>query len=160
MMVDHIDGNMTMVQLARKYDCTPNSAKTTLEFARAHGLYLDRARQLIEAELLPRALAVYEKYLDGGRQDGGEAADDLAAARDVLFGIGALSKSTTVKHTPSDVADTLDTWREKYFEETRVTVLPSPTTPALIEPVDEDREQPRENVADLSHSSNDDDDGA
>lgn len=135
MTLDHLDKRMTLPQLAQKYDCSPAAAQRLLQYGREHGLYVDRARQLIEAELLPRALAVYEKVLEGqGRQFVSEAGDDLDAARDILFGLGALSKSTTVKHSPSDAADTLDAWRQKYFEEQGQLVIDSTVVqPALPE---------------------------
>lgn len=120
-MLARLEGK-TIAEIAVKYDCSPSTAERFIRHAHDHGLYLDKARQLIETNLLPRALAVYESYLNGERD--GITAHDLDAAKDILFGLGVLSKSTTVKHAANE--DTLDSFRASYFN---VEAVPLPALP-------------------------------
>jgi hypothetical protein len=122
-------------EIARRFDCSTKTAYTYVEYARQHGLYIDRARHLIETHLLPKALAVYEQYMTGERTAGmNEKGLDFHAAQDILFGLGALSKTTNVKHTPSDVNDTLDGFRAEYFKDKELHAVDVQPTPAALPP--------------------------
>lgn len=117
-MLERIRGK-SLAAIAAEYNCHPNTVFNYLERARQRGLILDEARSLISSKLLPMALAVYEAHLQAGSLD---------AAHDIVYGIGALEKNSTVKHE-ADPGETLDTFREKLAEAKKtitVTVSPMP----------------------------------
>lgn len=136
-MMDRVKGK-TVQQIADDYNCSRGAATTYLERARTSNMVLARAKELIGEKLVPLALAVY----DGKLQEG-----DLSAAKDVLFGFGALAKESTIKHQAAD-PDTLDAFRDAYFKVEPILSLPTtevvpessqapsiaPVAPLLYEP--------------------------
>lgn len=66
---------------------------------------LKKAKGIVGERLIPKALAVYDQKLEEG---------DLEAARDILFGVGVLSKQQKIEVTRE--MDPLEAFRQKYFK--------------------------------------------
>ena len=81
--VEKLTSGSTIKDLAKQYDMSPGAVSTALALADRNGFY-ERAENLILNRLVSPALAVYEDRILRG---------DLEAARDVLFGMGILSKT-------------------------------------------------------------------
>lgn len=93
-------------EIARRYQCSTLTVETSLTYGRKQDLLVSKAQELIVQSLLPMALAVYETHL---------SAASFEAAQDILYGIGALSKTSNVKH---EASDPLDSFRATYFAAT------------------------------------------
>jgi len=107
------------------FDLSAETVRKRLTVAQGNEL-LGLTQDLVKERLLPKALAVYEtKLLEG----------DLEAARDVMFGTGGLSKSTTVKVGADP--ESLENWRERYFMGPQQPIV---TIEGAIEVIDEDSE--------------------
>lgn len=81
--VEKLTSGSTIKDLAKQYDMSSGAVSNALALADRNGFY-ERAEGLILGRLVSPALAVYEDRILRG---------DLEAARDVLFGMGILSKA-------------------------------------------------------------------
>jgi DNA-binding Lrp family transcriptional regulator len=92
-------GGKTIHELAESYNLSNSQVQNRLNQADQLGM-TEKFRELLLCRLVPPALAVYEARILGG---------DLDAARDMLFGLGVLTKSgaqTTVRVIPGEGAIT------------------------------------------------------
>jgi DNA-binding Lrp family transcriptional regulator len=87
--------------IAGKYNCSPGAVKRYLDAAEESGL-LEHFRALIYERLMGPALAVYEAQLQMG---------NLEAARDIVFGRGALMKNPPGRGAEQKPIDTLAAYR-------------------------------------------------
>lgn len=90
-------------EIAKEYNCTQASVKRYLDHATESG-FLEHFRALIYERMMGKALAVYEANLDLGNLD---------AARDIVFGLGALRKNGESPDRPVKVIDSLAAYRQE-----------------------------------------------
>ena len=88
-------------ELAQEYNCTQAAVKRYLDAAQESG-FLEHFRALIYERMMGKALAVYEAQLDLG---------NLEAARDIVFGLGALRKDGNPPGKQEKVIDSLAEYR-------------------------------------------------
>ncbi len=102
MMLQQRIVNTPYDQIAELFNLSAAQVKRQISWAQDQGV-LTQAQSVIQQKLIPRAVGVYMEHLEKG---------DMEAARDVLYGMGVLSKSTTVKVGKSD--DELEAFRAEY----------------------------------------------
>lgn len=101
MAADRVLENKSITELAKSYHLTPQRVKEHLAMAHAGGFY-QQFEALILEKLVPPAMAVYEAHLTRG---------SLEAARDVLFGMGVLSKNPKTQEGATPGVETIEAYR-------------------------------------------------
>jgi transposase-like protein len=117
-MLAHRAAGASYREIAEIFEMSDLTARKWVDRAK-QAESLGRAKGIVGARLVPKAIAVYDQQLDAG---------NLEAARDILFGAGVLLKQAKME-VSAEAVDPLAAFRQKYFsppEEPKVEVTVEP----------------------------------
>lgn len=125
-VVQRVALGKTIAEIAAEFRLSPRTVRERLQLARESGI-LQQAQVIILEKLVPLAVAAYAHAL---QNESGDAELRLKAAKDVLFGAGALESrsSSTVTHQADP--NTLEAFRQ---ERERRAATPEPIIDAIVE---------------------------